>query len=523
MKRWFYVLIPVVVLAGLIIFRLAQKRAAFSAQVAQRAARMTAPMPVSVATARVDDIAQTFDSVGNVEAPLSVNIASKITGRIDFLHVREGDPVTSGQVLVRVNPDQVEAQVRQQQAAVAEARYRLAQAQLTQNPTDVSVATQVRQQEAALASAEADSHQARENYQAQVDSAAAAVTSLEAGVRSAQANLDNAHARYNRLSGLYQQGLISAQDLDDANTTVGVRQAALDAVMSQRDAARKQVEIVKATGTADIAAAQARVTQAQAALESAQANTAQAPAYQQSLAALNASVAAAEAGLRNAQAMRADTVLVSPLDGFVTQRYLDPGSVATAGQPILRVQYMRQVWVTIPVPEDVSAAISVGMPAQVSVDTLPDRVFTGTVTQVNPSADPQSRQFSVRVTLDNPRNLIKPGTFARVRIETSRVRAATVVPREAVLQDPHGAYVMTTDGDGKATRRDVTLGAQGVDVVAITSGLRPGDTVITTSAFALKDGQPVVVEAGRRSGKGARPVRGGGRFSQARASGGNSR
>jgi len=516
MKRWVYVLIPLVVLAGLIIFRLAHKRAAFNAQTAQRAARVKAPMAVSVAAARIQDVAQVFDSVGNVEAPLDVRIAAKATGRIDFLQAREGDRVSKGQILVRINPDQVEAQVRQQQAALAEARYRLAEAQITQNPTNVSVATQVRQQEAGLASAQADYDQVRQNYQAQVDSATAAVTTLDAGVRSAQANLDNARAKYNRLAGLFKQGLVSAQDVDDARTAVGVQQAALDAVISQRSAAQKQAEIVKTKGKADIAAAQAKAAQAQAALESARANTAQTPAYQQSLAALRASVAAAEAGLKNAEAMRADTVLVAPLNGFVTDRYMDPGSVATAGQPILRVQFLRQVWITIPVPEDVSAKISLGMPAQVSLDTLPGRLFVGKVTQVSPSADPQSRQFSVRVTLDNPSNLIKPGTYARVRIETSRVRAATVVPREAVEQDRGGAYVMVVDDSGKAARRDVTLGTQGVEVVAITSGLRPGEKVITMSAFALKDGQPVSV-AGSKAARGGR---GAGGSDQARASGG---
>jgi HlyD family secretion protein len=522
MKRLTYMLIPLVVLGGLIAFRLVQKRAEFTAQTAQRGARMKAPMAVTVATARIDDVAQTYDSVGDVEAPLAVNIAAKVTGRIDFLQVLEGDRVSKGEVLVRINPDQVEAQVRQQQAAVAEARYRLAQAQLTQNPTDVSVATQIREQEAALASAQADYDQVSENYQAQVDSANAQVTNLDAGVRSAQANLANAQARYNRLAGLFKQGLISAQDLDDAKTAVGVQQAALDAVIAQRSAAQKQAGIVASKGKTDIASAKAKITQAQAALESARANIAQTPAYQQSLAALRANVAAAEASLRSAEAQRADTVLAAPLDGFVTNRYMDPGSIATTGQPILRVQYMRQVWITVPVPEDVSTSIKLGMPARVSLDTMPDRVFVGKVTQVNPSADPQSRQFSVRVTLDNPANLIKPGTYARVAVETSRVHAATVVPREAVEEDREGSYVMVVDDSGNAVRRDVTLGAQGIDVFAIKSGLQPGEKVVTMSAFALKDGQPVSVagsKAGARGHRGRSPAG----SDQARASGGNSR
>jgi len=79
------------------------------------------------------------------------------------------------------------------------------------------------------------------------------------------------------------------------------------------------------------------------------------------------------------------------------------------------------------------------------------------------------------------------------------------------------------DDDGKAARRGVTLGAQGIEVVAITSGLRPGEQVITMSAFALKDGQPVSTGAGGSRDKAGRPARGGARAGQARASSGNPR
>ncbi len=429
MKARLYVLVPLLVLVCLIGYRLVQKRIAINLQTQQRAARTKAAPAVSFAVARRQDISHTLDSVGSVEAPLSVRIAAKVTGRIDFLEAHEGDRVTKGQVLARIDPAQVEAQVRQAKASLAEAQYRLAQAKITQNPTNVSVATQVQQEEAA--------------------------------VRSAEANLANATAKYNRANGLYQKGFIAAQEVDDARTAVGVQQAALE--------------------------------QARAALDYARANTAQTPAYEQSLAALEAAVAAEEAGLRNAESLRADTVLAAPFDGFVTGRYMDPGAVVTAGQPILTVQYMRQVWVTVSIPEEASGQVQLGQSAEVSLDAMPGARFIGKVTQINPSADPQSRQFSVRVTLDNPSYAIKPGTFAHVLIETGKVRDAVVVPREAVQVDKAGSYVMVIDDKDVATRRSVSLGASSSDVIAIASGLRPGEKVITLTAFPLKDGQAVSV------------------------------
>ena len=130
MKIRLYVLLPFIALVALIGYRFVQKRNDLSAQTRQRAARLKAAPPVSFAVARVQDVAQTFEGVGSVEAPLSVRIAAKVTGRVDFLQAHEGDRVETGQVLVRIDPAQVEAEVRQAKAAFAEAQYRLAEARV---------------------------------------------------------------------------------------------------------------------------------------------------------------------------------------------------------------------------------------------------------------------------------------------------------------------------------------------------------------------------------------------------------
>jgi len=517
MKRRTYILIPLLVFGALIAWRLGQKRADLAAQTAMRAARMKAPPLVVLAPVQVRDVTHTSEATGTVEAPFNVKIAPKVAGRVDFLQVREGDRVRKGQVLVRIDPSEVEANVQQAAASLAEAQYRLAQAQLNQGPTNVSVTTQLRQQEASVASAEADYRQVRTNYKAQLAAAAASVTDAQAkidnakaAIKSAQANLDNATTKYNRVASLYQKGYVAAQDVDDAKAAVSVQEAAVDiargqlnSTTAQKDAAEQQASIVKEKGQADIEAARAKVDQAQASLEYAKANIIQKPAYQQSLAALRASVAAERAALRSAQARRQDTVLKSPLDGFVTGRYVDPGAMASAGQPILAVQFMKQVWVTIAVPEEIYARTHIGQPARVALDALPGRNFTGSIIQINPSADVESRQFTVRVIMSNAEGLFKPGMFGRVFIETDRVRDAVVVPREAVQRDRFGTYVTLVDRLSKAKRRPVTPGADDARFVAIEQGVRPGDRVVTMSAFPVRDGQ--VVRVGGRERRGGPP------------------
>jgi RND family efflux transporter MFP subunit len=438
--------------------------------------------------------------------------------------VREGDRVRKGDVLVRIDPSEVEAQVRQQRAAVAEARYRLAQAKLTQNPTTVGINTQIRQQKASVASARAEYNQVRHNadaqlatvrasvtdYQGRVQSAEASIENAKAAIDSANANLDNAKSKYNRVYDLYKQGFIAAQEVDDAKAAVSVQQSALEitrgqlrsataqreSIIAQKKAAEQQVSITEAKTTADIEAAKAKLEQAFASVDYAQANTVQKSAYQQSIAALQASVDAAIAGLRSAEARRADTVLRSPMDGVVTGRYLDPGAVVTAGQAVLSVQFMHQIWVSISVPEELIPKLHLGQQASIQLDAYPKRPFTGSIIQINPAADAQSRQFTVRVILDNHENQLHPGMFARVSLITDRTPKAIVVPREAIQHDRSGEFITVVPKNMKAERRFVTTGASGTDVVAITQGIKPGEKVVVMSASPVKEGQ--LVRAGRK-------------------------
>jgi membrane fusion protein, multidrug efflux system len=190
-------------------------------------------------------------------------------------------------------------------------------------------------------------------------------------------------------------------------------------------------------------------------------------------------------------------VLRSPLDGFVTGRYMDPGSTATPGQPILAVQFFKQVWVSVAVPDTVSAKTHIGQPVTVRFDAIPDRTFTASVIQVNPSADPQARQFTVRAVMSNTEGLFKPGMFAHVAIVTDTTTGAVCVPREAVQEDTSGNYVTVVDNDKKASRRPVTTGASNSAYIAIVEGIQPGERVVTVTSVPLKDG--VVVNTGERA------------------------
>jgi RND family efflux transporter MFP subunit len=544
MKRILFLLVSIAGVGALIGWRLYDKAKDTQMQAQGRLAAAKSAPPVTVAPAEIRDLVRTYVGVGTVVAPFNVKVAPKVSGRLDFLEVREGTPVKRGEVLARVDPSQIQAMVNQQQAAVAEAQSRLSQAQLMRSPNNVNVSSQIQQQTEAVASARADAEQARQtansqvvaaraavtDAQAKVDVATSAIKNAEATVRSSTANVSNSQAKYNRTYDLYKQGFIAAQDVDDAKTALHVEQETLNVsstqlnsskallalAVSQKSSADQQLAITITKTKSDIAAADAKVNQAVAALKYARANRAQNPAYEQNLAALRSVVVAAQAQLRNVQSQLEDCVLRSPIDGFVTARYVDPGAIISPTQPVVAVQALRDIFVDTTAPEDIAGLLRPGQTTDIQFDGLPGRKYHSTITQITPAADPQSRLFPVRTTLTNRDAAVKPGMFARVSMVTNRIADAIVVPREAVQRTKTEASVIVVDDRGIAQRRTVRVGAEDAKGIQILEGVSPKELVVTLSNGRIKDGQtvkPVLISAHEaRAGSestGKTPVSGG--------------
>jgi len=525
MKRWIGVLIPIVILALLITWRLHINKLA--TEQVTGAHNSGGAVTVGVAIARTRDIVKSFESTANIESPQTVKITPKLSDQIDFLKVHEGDQVAAGQVLVRLDQSELIAQVRQKQAALAEARARFLQAKVTQNQVNIGVGTNIQQQEAALSNAVADDYQVRQNYAAQiaaadaavtdaqgrVDNAKASVATAEATTRSARANLENATTKLSRLESLYRQNFIAAQDVDDQRTTVSVQKGSLDVAMAQlnaanaatasavaqRDAAQRQADIARTSGKANIDAAAARLAQAKASLVNARANEAQKPAYAANLQALAATVQSSQADLANSQAQLDETVLTAPMASYVTARYMDPGGMASPGNPILELEAINQVWANIPVPEEQIAFIRSGMPATIKVDTLAGKKFIGRVIQINPSADPASRQFTIRVQLDNPQGLLKTGMFARATFITQKLKDITTVPPEGIQIDDDGSqFVWLLTDKSTVEKHPVTTGLSDDQGTQIASGGFPGMKIVTMYTGKLKNGGQIRIGGAKR-------------------------
>ncbi|HLK15137.1 MAG TPA: efflux RND transporter periplasmic adaptor subunit, partial [Fimbriimonadaceae bacterium] len=524
MKRWIVTAVVLIGIVALVGWRMMQKTAQNASLQATAKERTSGAVSVSAAVAGPRDIEQTLEAVGTIQSPNSAKLSPKIAGLIDYLEVREGDLVRAGQVLVKLDPDTTTATVLQNAANVAQARERYTQARLTQDPTNVGVSTAIGQQKAAVDSANANLNQVTQNLSARIAAAQAAVddgdakiaqaragmASAEASLGSAKATLKNAETKLQRDLDLYKQNYIAAQDVDDQKTTVEVARAnvnvaqkgvdaaeqGVQSAISLRGAAKNQLEITKKQGDADVAVARASLKSATEALKLAVSNRAQSGAYQANLDALKASIRAAEGTLQVSKVLAADTNLMSPIDGSVTARLLDPGSIAQPGSPILTIQFLKWVYFNASVPIEEGSKVAAGQKATVMLDALPGQTFIGKVAQVNASADPTSHQFLVLVKLDNPNMALRPGMYGHIHIVVSKSHASVTVPREAVNKSPDGTTtVFRIDSDSTVHSVPVKLGAEDSNGFQILDGLREGDRVVSLSYNAVKDGKKVNVTA----------------------------
>lgn len=521
LTRWFAIGVPVIALGGIIFARVKSEKAGAADLQAQSAQRRGAAPSVEVAVAGPQKLDEIIEAVGNAEAPYSVQLAPRVSGRITFLEAREGDTVREGQILVRIDPSEANAAVSQQRASVSEAQARLAQAEATASANKVSIESEIRRQKATLASAQEDLRQNEQSYAAVVAAAESKVTDTKArqtsaenevtkaraDLRGAQARLKNAQKDYDRVKSLVDKGYRAGKELEDAATLVETEQAGVDqaaeevesrksiveSVKAQVTAAEKEKTIAEEKGKADIKAAKARVEQAKAAVAEAVANRAQVGAYDQNLRALKAGVTAAEAGAAQAGIKKDDTELKAPIDGTITKRAVDAGSLAGVGQSLLTIEYLNWLYVTASLSVDEAGRVQKGQEVKLAFDALPGREISGTVADVNQAADPRSRQFTIRIRLENPTREFRPGMFARLNLIVSSTQAAVAVPSAAVKEGPNGATVTVLDAEDKAVPTKVKVGRRTSQFVEITEGLKPGDRVVTLSYSPVKEGQKVTI------------------------------
>ncbi|MFP4102268.1 efflux RND transporter periplasmic adaptor subunit [Coleofasciculus sp.] len=382
---------------------------------------------VDVAIAETGWVLEPIEYTGRTQPLRDISLRSQIEGRVLNLNVDIGDPVKPGQILAQVDDALLQTAVTEAQAELAALNSEVARAD-----------TQV-------GNAQARAEQARlELQQAKVDAT--------------------------RLQNLAQEGAISRQEAELAQTAAATAQQNLQATL-------KQIR----TEQQAVAAAQERVKAQQAIL----AENKQRQSY---------------------------SLLASPINGVVLERVTESGNLVTPGSELLKLGDFTQVKVEVRVSDRELANIKVGQSVTVNLDALANESFSGKVTRISPAADSEALQIPVEVTIPNPNRQIGSGLLARVKF-TPNTQAQVVVPQTALevsgksggedtqmaktnqptqTSEKSTVFVVVENGaESTVEARQVEISDRTKGRVAIVSGLKPGERFVVRSDAPLKDGDTV--------------------------------
>jgi RND family efflux transporter MFP subunit len=207
---------------------------------------------------------------------------------------------------------------------------------------------------------------------------------------------------------------------------------------------------------------------------------------------LRASIQASEASMKLAGRQLRDTEIRAPFDGFVQKRFVNMGELVKTQMPVMAIVRLDPLKVTAEIPEKMAPWINTGQPVDLKVDAFQDRTFTGKVSRISPAVNTSTRAFPFEALVPNRDAVLKPGTFARVHIESGKVDSILTVPYSA-LQYRYGVNrVFVVDGD-KLAIRELSVGERVGDRIEVVSGVKAGERVAISDVDTLSDGAAVTL------------------------------
>jgi RND family efflux transporter MFP subunit len=204
--------------------------------------------------------------------------------------------------------------------------------------------------------------------------------------------------------------------------------------------------------------------------------------------ALKSSGAAADANLRAVSELAGYLDITAPFDGVITERNVHPGSlVSQSSGPMLRIEQISRLRLTVPVPETYVASITTGMKVAFRVTAFPDEVFQGVIARPAHSLDMKTRSMMVELDVVNPQQKLAPGMFAEVQWPVSRARASLFVPATAVVRTSERQFVVRVR-NGVAEWVNVRRGEVNGQLIEVFGDLHEGDVVVRRGNDEIRPG-----------------------------------
>jgi multidrug efflux pump subunit AcrA (membrane-fusion protein) len=210
---------------------------------------------------------------------------------------------------------------------------------------------------------------------------------------------------------------------------------------------------------------------------------------------LRANIDASDASAKLADRQLRDADIRAPFDGYVSQRMVNLGQFVKNQTPVMSVVRVDPLKVTAEIPEKMAPWMKVGQPVELHVDAYPDRKFVGTLSRISPAVNTATRAFPFEALVPNIDAVLKPGTFARVHIESNKVDQVLTVSYAAIQYRYGVNRLFVVDGDHLSVR-ELKVGERVGDRIEVMAGVKPGEVVALTDVDKLVDGERVTAERG---------------------------
>jgi membrane fusion protein (multidrug efflux system) len=286
----------------------------------------------------------------------------------------------------------------------------------------------------------------------QVRAAEASQEVAKATIRQREADLNVSQLNFDRSKNLFSRGLLAKQALDDAESRYLASVAQLDlakAQLSQNDARLQELQF----------------------------------------------------NLNN-------TIITSPVDGFVGKRNVDPGAMVNTNTAIASVVDISRLKLVVNVVEKDLRMVTAGDVGIVEVDAYPGEKFNGRIARVAPVLDPATRTASIEIEVPNGDKRLKPGMYARISLTVEERKNTLLAPKNAVIDFENKRGVWMPGEDRRAQFVPVTLGIEGPEQIEVLAGLKEGDRFVTTGAAAVRNNDQLII-AGEGAANGGAPAAGG--------------
>jgi HlyD family secretion protein len=354
----------------------------------------TPPLPVDVAKAQRQTIATFLSLDGQITPLQQATLSSPQSGTITAVYANEGQRVAAGQLLAKLDDSTLRASLAQQVALASQAQAQLGSQTLQGN----------------IAPSQASST---------VATAAQQLATAKNNLSTAQAALANAKLVYDSDESLFKQGYVAQTALEAARAAYVQAQQTVNSSQEAQRQASVALGLAKAQGTNAV------------------------PIQNQAIAGALATYKSAQAQVKLLETEIAQTSLVAPFDGVITQRLLDPGAFASPNAPVVQISQVRQVYVNVNVPDNDLSYVQKQTPVTFTSSSVPGRTFAGRIYDVNATPTTGTLSYRARVIMENPDDTLRGGMLVAVSVQKESHPNAIVVPLTAIVQSPNGAAVYT--------------------------------------------------------------------------------